>query len=161
MSDLISRNLKVSGKPTGSDLINRRDAIDALQNEYCAFCEQERTIRKLLESLPSAEPEITLESAIDYLNSIDWLPEHDRIITESAKRKSAQRKGKWIEDARTYYETLNERGYFVDQHTEYFVDDIACSECLKRFSTIDNETERFDFCPNCGADMRGEEDGKY
>lgn len=57
MSDLISRNeaLKVSEKPTGSDLINRRDAIDALQNEYCAYCEQERTIRKLLESLPSAE----------------------------------------------------------------------------------------------------------
>lgn len=81
-----------------------------------------------------------------------------KVIEHLKKMPSAERKGKWIEDARTYYETLNERGYFVDQHTEYFVDDIACSECLKRFSTIDNETERFDFCPNCGADMRGEED---
>jgi len=36
-------------------------------------------------SLPPAQPEITLESAIDYLHSIGWMQEHDRILTESAQ----------------------------------------------------------------------------
>lgn len=34
-----------------------------------------------LKSLPSAQPEITLESAIKYLHSIGWMQEHDRILT--------------------------------------------------------------------------------
>lgn len=82
----------------------------------------------------------------------------DQVVEMLKRVPSCRRKGEWIEDARTYYETLNERGYFVDQHTPYFLDDIACPNCLAKFSTIDNETERFDFCPNCGADMRGEDE---
>ena len=66
--------------------------------------------------------------------------------------------GEWIEDARTYYETLNAKGYFVDQYTPYFTDDIACPNCLAKFSTIINETERFDYCPHCGARMKGADD---
>lgn len=70
---------------------------------------------------------------------------------------SAERTGKWIETAEEYYKAINDRGWGVNEDTPYFVDDIACSECLSKFSTIDNNTERFYFCPNCGADMRGEE----
>lgn len=79
--------------------------------------------------------------------------EHAPIIEE-------RKKGKWIEDAETYYRAVNEKGGGVDENTPYFVDDIACSECLTMFSTIENCTELFDFCPNCGADMRGENDGE-
>ena len=64
--------------------------------------------------------------------------------------------GKWIEDAKTYYEQLNERGNMVDEYTPYFSDDIACSECLAKYSVIDNETQFFKYCPNCGARMDGE-----
>ena len=63
--------------------------------------------------------------------------------------------GEWIEDAETFYKAVNEYGGGVDENTPYFTDDIACSKCLAKFSVIDNETERFDFCPNCGANMRG------
>ena len=66
-------------------------------------------------------------------------------------------KGEWIEDAETFYKAVNEYGGVVDENTPYFTDDIACSKCLAKFSVIDNETERFDFCPHCGADMRGEQ----
>ena len=65
--------------------------------------------------------------------------------------------GRWIEDAETYYKAVNEKGYGVDENTPYFTeDDIACPVCFAMFSVIDNETERFDFCPGCGADLREE-----
>lgn len=67
------------------------------------------------------------------------------------------RKGHWIETAEEYYKAINEKGGGVNENTDFFTDDIACSECLAKFSVIDNEAERFDFCPNCGADMRDEE----
>lgn len=61
--------------------------------------------------------------------------------------------GHWIEKADEYYKAVNENGGGVNENTPYFTDDIACSECLSMFSVIDNETERFDYCPNCGAKM--------
>ena len=79
----------------------------------------------------------------------------DRAVKDEME-KLARPKGKWIEDAETFYKAVNEYGGGVDENTPYFTDDIACSKCLAKFSVIDNETERFDFCPNCGADMRGE-----
>ena len=39
-------------------------------------------------------------------------------------------------------------------------DGIVCSVCREDFCVLVYETERFNFCPNCGADMRkGENDG--
>lgn len=35
----------------------------------------------------------------------------------------------------------------------YSDDHIVCSICEECFSILDNDTERFDFCPNCGAKM--------
>ena len=77
-----------------------------------------------------------------------------RLMSLEPERK----KGKWIEDAETYYKAVNEKGGGVDENTPFFTDDIACSECLAMFSVIDNCTETFNFCPNCGADMRGDPD---
>ena len=68
------------------------------------------------------------------------------------------RKGYWIETAEEYYKAINEKGGGVDENTPYFVDDIACSECLSKFSVIDNETERFDYCPKCGVYMSESEE---
>jgi PHP family Zn ribbon phosphoesterase len=59
--------------------------------------------------------------------------------------------GHWIDDAKTYYEELNKRGLRVDEYTPYFTDDIACSECLAKYSMLDNETQFFKHCPNCGS----------
>lgn len=63
-------------------------------------------------------------------------------------------KGYWIETAEEYYKAINEKDGGVNEDTDYFVDDIACSECLAKFSVIDNEADRFDFCPCCGSDNR-------
>ena len=61
------------------------------------------------------------------------------------------KKGHWIETAKEYYKAINEKGGGVNENTDYFTDDIACSECLAKFSVVDNEAERFDFCPCCGS----------
>lgn len=64
----------------------------------------------------------------------------------------------WITNAEDYYKAINERRGGVDENTDYFIDDIACPRCLSKFSTIDNETERFNYCPFCGVvllEMKG------
>lgn len=114
------------------DLISRAEAIEAV----CDGCAWYKTA--------SCE-EGKEEWECSEVNKIRHLPSADRP------------KGEWIETAQDYYETVNKKGGGVNENTEYFTDDIACSECLTKFSNIDNETERFNFCPNCGADMRGNE----
>ena len=81
----------------------------------------------------TAKPaEITLESAIDYLQSTGWLQEHDRILTESAEQE--RMRGQWIE--------INGTSSFIW---------LRCSECRHGVNC------RTNFCPHCGADMRSEE----
>ena len=82
------------------------------------------------------------------------LAESVRAINSLPSAEPERKKGRWIEDAESFYKAVNEKGGGVDENTPYFTDDIACPKCLAKFSVIDNETERFDFCPNCGADMR-------
>lgn len=104
-------------------------------------------IRKAIDALKISAPimAMTQEEFNDYIQTLnkimDWLEQEPR-------------KGHWIETAEEYYKAINEKGGGVNENTDYFVDDIACSECLAKFSVIDNETERFECCPNCGADMR-------
>ena len=97
-----------------------------------------------LRALPSAEPEQiikigqrsgkTLESAINYLQSTGWLQEHDRILTQSVEPE--RKKGEWLDGLP-----------YVNSH--WWV----CSIC--HVPAPENHTG-YNFCPKCGADMRGE-----
>ena len=62
------------------------------------------------------------------------------------------KKGHWIVTAEEYYKAINEKGGGVNENTPEFITgiDVACSECLERYNFIDNEPERFYYCPNCG-----------
>lgn len=100
------------------------------------------------------------EDAINYLKNSMAIGEDDDsryhnevldFIIEVLKQEP--KTGRWIETAEKYYKAVNEYGGGVNENTPYFVDDIACSECLAKYSVIDNETERFDHCPSCGAKM--------
>ena len=75
------------------DLISRQDAIDAMEQSKEQFFDRKVIIGKMqdiVRNLPSAQPEITLESAIDYLHNIGWLQEHDKALS------SAQPEQRWI-----------------------------------------------------------------
>ena len=93
-----------------------------------------KMFERILNSMPPAQPEITLESAIDYLHSIGWMQEHDRVLTESAQPE--RKTGEWIETKHDLY--------------DYFI----CSECCAGFT----DGFQYRYCPNCGADMRGGND---
>lgn len=56
--------------------------------------------------------------------------------------------GRWI----TYPECLAYEGAYHDEH-------IVCSACHSVWNIIDNDTERFNYCPNCGAKMDGKANG--
>lgn len=43
-----------------------------------------------------------------------------------------------------------------EQQLEPYEDEIICSVCRMNFNVIDNCTEKFNYCPNCGAKMRGD-----
>lgn len=58
------------------------------------------------------------------------------------------KRGEWI----GYPECLKYPNAYADTH-------IVCSVCEECFSVLDNDTERFDFCPHCGAVMEGWRDG--
>lgn len=38
----------------------------------------------------------------------------------------------------------------------YCEEDIVCSECHSVWNIIDNDADRFDYCPACGAKMDGD-----
>lgn len=54
--------------------------------------------------------------------------------------------GRWI----GYPECLGYDGAYHDEH-------IVCSKCHSVWNIIDNDTERFDYCPACGAKMDKED----
>lgn len=78
--------------------------------------------------------EWTTESAIDYLTDVGWLPEHDRILTETRPH------GEWVEVKR-----YNRKG-------KRFLD---CSVCHygEKGEIVCEVTKLPNFCPNCGASM--------
>ena len=119
---------------------------------------------KALEQEP-CENAISRKAAIDTIES--WLSCDDYNDAERHIMRATQsmlydlpsvnpqesKTGHWIETAEEYYKVVNEYGGGVNEDTPYFVDDIACSVCLAKYSVINNETERFDCCPSCGAKM--------
>ena len=75
--------------------------------------------------------------AIEALNQNQWIPCEERL-------PSAERKGKWLR--------YGEDGYPNEEDTVFW----QCDQCLEQYT---GRTTRIpNYCPNCGARMRGEED---
>ena len=69
-------------------------------------------------------------------------------VSELENLPSAQpvRHGRWI----GYPECLKHEGAGYD--------DVICSVCGEMFDIMDNDVERFAYCPHCGAKMDGEQE---
>lgn len=96
------------------DTIDRQESIDALMEEFKRIPTNAIRAKNIIEGLPSAQPEITLESAIDYLCSIGWMQEHDRIMSASAQQKPLKYTG---ESICTHCQTTNCKGCMYEPMT--------------------------------------------
>ena len=88
-------------------------------------------LQECIENLPSAEPTITHEQAVDYLHKTGWLRNHDRILTES----KVPLKGTWKD--------FTDEGY------------VECPFC-KSATNCESKEEISDihFCFSCGAMLK-------
>lgn len=113
-----------------SDLISRQAAIDALWSLDVEI----DVILKRLKGLPSAQPDLNewCTDCKEYDKEKHHCPRFNRVIREALKDAQPRKPGKW-----TIY----------DRHTIPY--QYICSECGAYHRA------RYDFCPSCGADMRG------
>ena len=140
------------------DLISRQAAIDALCRR-CDLaadddepCTEKCNDIKILEKLPSADT-LNLQPTCNQLATdcisrhavSAWLdnmgcPKFADVVMDENRFPSAQprMKGKWVKG-------INENGVTTS---------LFCSEC----NYENKHWYEWNFCPNCGADMRGEQD---
>lgn len=147
-----------------SDLIDRQAAINALARIFDQCEEIEAHLPKgdpditgykmypdymivweYLHQLPSAQPELDewCTDCKEYDQERHCCPRWNRVIRETLKDAGLERKkGRW-------------------QITDAYPHNVYCSECHVKFAQThwavweDGSLPR-NFCPNCGADMRGE-----
>ena len=115
-------------RPKG-DLISRQDAIDALEEQldYLQMLNKNEN--------PTAEGK---------WYGVNWAR---NTIADLPYKQNERPKGEWIEKV---YTTKVGYGYLTSH-------DIVCSVCGEDNDDIEGTPQMTKFCPNCGADMRGEE----
>ena len=97
------------------------------------------------------------QCAADHRQLAEWL-------TELKERRAADvqpiRRGRWIEKSEDYYRQWQDSGRSWDD-MPYFITGIhfACGVCFDKYEINAEGVEFWDFCPHCGADMRGEDNG--
>lgn len=77
-------------------------------------------------------------------NTEEWKRICEQLQNVPAADVVEVRHGRWI----GYPECLKYTNAYSDDH-------IVCSACEECFSILDNDCERFNFCPRCGAKMDG------
>ena len=131
-----------------SDLISRQAAIDAMNILADKMTDDGAVVMQqavsVVESLPSVHPgtDEWCPDCKEYDSERHCCPRWNRVIKKTLAEQPV-RKGKWY-------------------HGEAYPHHLYCSVCYRTALPNDELVERWNlhmnFCPNCGADMRGEED---
>lgn len=116
--------------------INLRNKEGLKMNEYI---EKAAILSKCEEMWNNADE--TTQTGVDTINAIDRITDYIESLP-TADVQSVKR-GRWI----GVYEYCNKHNFRPSGLATYY----WCSECDKA------EKKTSDFCPNCGADMRGED----
>lgn len=136
-----------------SDLIDRAAAIEALEEKYFSFgiFREQRAASQcidVIKHLPSAQPEKPLLTVRVDIDEESLKKAIEKIKNEQVAIMPERKTGKWIK---------HEVKRFDGFHTGRFFDE--CSECGKLTPEWRKITEyhRWNYCPNCGAEMEREE----
>ena len=140
------------------DTIYRQAAIDALENIGSLDTEADRKYaRRVFEALPSAQTDLItkIQNAIKATdadnayscgmrNCMRWcisLIDGKEPVYENCppEQPEERQKGRWVEKEK------------------FGIEHIQCDQCGHWF--LGERLIRRSFCPNCGADMRGKDDG--
>ena len=98
-----------------------------------------------IDALRYAQHRFTVADEAGGMGTVKWSEDviyfaaAERVLSALPSAQSERKKGQWMKE---------DRG-----HVEYCA---VCDQC--GFDWIWSDREYFKFCPNCGADMRGEQD---
>ena len=87
------------------DVISRQAVISMVNDWTYDLCDPEDDWAAIhdVKALPSVQPEITEEQAIEHLQSTGWMQRHDRILTESTWDIIRCRDCKYCKDITSIY----------------------------------------------------------
>ena len=156
-----SDKLGVKMGETCTDCVSRQivlSYIDRILNQGTGKNKSLEFLRKYVEKLPSVEPK---QAENGFMTCPDSENTHDRTTDDLISRQAAIDccRNEWEEEVAERIESLppvspaRPTGHWYKKETFNGHWKCCCSEC--------NYNGRFEWitCPNCGADMRGEQDG--
>lgn len=140
-----------------SDLIERQAAIEAIDKRV-QFLKDDPVFRRkhgdidlygikpIIRALPSAQPDLDewCTDCKEYDSEKHHCPRYNKVIREALKGAEPRKPGKWEFIGDNMFECTNcEVVYTTNQ--------------LNGLRNYDTDPYAPKFCPNCGADMRGEQ----
>ena len=133
--DMISRQVAIDALTENKEMINA--VLDSLTLDYNTRRNQEQRRGQInedietIKALPSAQPK-NMSVTFD----VQKITKHKSDFSDLPSAQPGRKKGKWLDNYQYGYK---------------------CSEC-GAYLEIDCGDAEMNFCPNCGADMRGEQD---
>ena len=141
------------------DLISRQAAIDAtwFEPSYTDPLNVLTEVRDRLKALPSAQP----EPCEDTVSRQRLLSDLKELVAAWKKYPVMAEQIKGVEAAIGYVEAIpsaqseRKKGDWINRGRI-----IRCNKCKIGYATVKGMKNAltYNFCPNCGADMRGEQD---
>jgi len=121
-----------------NDLISREALKKAIDELFDNGGYDSGLVINTIDNAPTVD--ITEEQAIDKLHETGWLPRHDKEMTERPQ-------GEWDYERVAFYGVCSNCGVAVTSNLAN----------LFLYEEIGKCPHNINFCPNCGADMRGKE----
>ena len=149
------------------DLISRQAAIDAIKSRKTAeqssagimmnavvdFCID------IVKKLPSAQPDLDewCTDCSEYDQERHCCPRWNRVIRQTLKDAQPTAdvrenvKGRWVE-------VVDRTEMYDKEGVKTWGMLFQCNQCGFVLNAVESHTGQYNYCPNCGADMRGEQD---
>ena len=169
MSDLIDRQAAIEGILEFMPQKPNDDASIAEQVNYSAWCCALNCAEAFVRTMPPAQPEKRTEERTETHSC-------DCISRQAAIDALGERPMVWVESdyelgARNQYDAdvcaletvpsaqpMRKKGTWISADAIFGGVPFYCSECGENTRDTVMGKPRWNFCPNCGADMRGEEE---